>query len=143
MGVIINFDRKGIIMLTIYKDNEGRTCWSYKTRVDDRYQDNLPLKWTIVLTYVVLVYEGVEGSIFAKDKKTNANPEQAKCLEEAIGDRVYKRPTEKKRKTILVEKDGSWRINPDLTVVYSTGNDSFNVIYIVEKDGKVTKVTPY
>ncbi len=139
---------KGIVMLTTYQDEQGRECWSYKARVDDRYLDNPPLQWTMIPNItVILLYKGVDGmfgGVDGREVKTNASPEQAKCLETLIGDRVYKRTTENKRMIVLKDQNkDEYRLVPDPNVSRYTGNDSDNIIYVFEKDGKVTKVTPY
>jgi hypothetical protein len=126
---------KGIVHLYRYKSQKGDSIWRLHPTIEDKYRDNPPTMFSDFHGDIVLVYDADEqGNI-----RQNPNPEPYNdCLEDVIGDRVYRRPKKKGRwsnymlpngrvleegahrvaidhgkdQTIVFDQDGSYKILP-------------------------------
>ncbi|MFN8358192.1 MAG: hypothetical protein U0Y10_27260 [Spirosomataceae bacterium] len=134
------FDDKGIFQIVRYTDRQNRKCLWVKTWIDDRYKDTQPVGWGyFFFSDIVLLYydADADGKIIPQpvDKDFMA------CLEKIVADRVYIRPPKTTRYRRV-------RINNEVIIEVDTvkksklGNDSNECIFILEKDGKITRIKP-
>jgi len=132
----VDFD-KGVVHLTIYKDDKGRDCWALYPLIDDRYKANPPKRYatiTVSVDWIILVYEGNSQGL---EVKTEGNIEAInQCLDKVVEDRVYIRPVHSKRLKQITLPDGKKRMIEDR--VHITGG-GMGIWVIFNKDGTYVK----
>ena len=141
---------KGIILLTESADSTGQRVWYLSAAIDDQYKNTPPKRWTNVAHYIILIYEGSNGSTTLNQIKPNPimpTPELLACLADVVRDRVYIRPAKAERFVVeqrpgkpKVDKDG----NPVRRVTHDMiGGNTSNSLYIrFNKDGTYKKLRP-
>jgi hypothetical protein len=85
---------KGIIHLYVYTDAKGLTNWILAPHIDDWYKNNPTASFAVFDDYIILVYAADANA------RVEMNPEPEpvnRCLQDIIGDRVYLRPTIRRR----------------------------------------------
>ena len=134
-------ENKGIFEIIEYTDAKQRRCLSLRTFIDDRYKDKPPLKWAYFFMGHVFLY--YEGDVNGKAKVYPRDEEFMKCLEIIVADRVYQRVPSKQRYTQVYDEMGKKYVNQvDTNKKAMLGNDAHNVIYVFEKDGKISRLRP-
>ena len=126
---------KGIYELTVTDHGEGGKSYSYKYIYEDRFKKNLPDKWSYIGSDILLIYDGSAGC-------EERNERNIETMYFHIGDRVFINPPK-------TQKYGEYRLGPDTPYRIEefdsqvVGNDSHNIIYLVDKRGKlVRKIRP-
>jgi len=125
---------KGIIHLYEYHNSQNELCWRLYPRIDDLYKDNPPNRFADFDGDIILIYDADSTGRVQKTVGDKASLNQ--CLEQIIGDRVFRRPITKKRWTSAViphinekQREGNRR--------YVTGGVG-EVIIRFNKDGSYT-----
>lgn len=127
---------KGIVEVTRFINKAGRPTWQMILVLDDRYKDNPPTEWAKLEQDVILFY----NANYSKPQSSMAEqitptPELLKCLDEAIGDRVYIRPPKRDR-TIEIPRPGKAPIKGEFRRLRGqAGLNEKRVIF--DSDGKV------
>jgi hypothetical protein len=139
VGAFRKGERKGIVHLTEYTDQQSRTCWNLRTYIEDAYRDNLPTKWLMVGTGdIVLHYKGdSEG----KPLPNPPDKEFEKCLAFLIADRVYQRvPPQDRYFQYKDERRDKWVLRKDLTQIAPPPQPfAHEVVLVFEKDGSISR----
>ncbi|MBN8823783.1 MULTISPECIES: hypothetical protein [unclassified Spirosoma] len=125
-----NYD-KGIVHLYEFHNSENKLCWILSATIDDIYKNNPPLRFSDFRGDIILVYDA--DSTGRVVKTTADKAVLNRCLEQIIGDRVFTRPTTRRRWTSDVlpyinrkRNEGNRR--------FSTGGGGSTLV-IFEKDG--------
>lgn len=122
---------RGIYELTITDHGDGGKSYSYKYIYDDRFKSNLPNKWSYIGKDILLIYDGSAGCE-VRDERNIEN------LLYHIGDRVFINPPKtQKYSESRLDQNHPYQITPYNS--YALGNDSHNIIYQVDKRGKLVK----
>jgi hypothetical protein len=132
---------KGIYRVINYTDQQGRRRMSLNIWIDDRYKDYpQPSKFGYFMNKVFLFYDGsADGKIIGKPY----DAAYAECLKKVIADWVYIRPAKQiKYITRFDERTKKQKVIESDLKVDRNGNESLEIIYIFEKDGKVTIYRP-
>lgn len=139
-NAVRNQESKGIFEIIEYTDTKQRRCLSLRTFIDDRYKDKPPLKWAYFFIGHVFLY--YEGDVNGQAKVYPRDEEFMKCLEIIVADRVYQRVPPKQRYHQVRKGIDKYVNEVDNTKKAMLGNDANNVIYVFEKDGKITRLRP-
>jgi hypothetical protein len=122
---------KGIYVLTITDHGEGGKSYSYQYMYDDRFKANLPNKWSYIGKDILLIYDGTTGC----EVRNEPNIEN---MLTHIGDRVYINPPKaQKYAEYRLGRNQPYQITKFNSEV--VGNDSHNIIYLVDKQGRLVK----
>ncbi|MBU1820689.1 MAG: hypothetical protein KKG00_04145 [Bacteroidetes bacterium] len=122
---------KGIYVLTITDHGDGGKSYSYKYLYDDRFKANLPNKWSYMGKDILLIYDGTTGC----EVRNEPNIEN---MLTHIGDRVYINPPKSQQYTeYRLDKNYPYVMQKFESV--SVGNASHNIIYLVDKQGRLVK----
>ena len=141
---------KGIILLIESADSTGQPVWYLSAAIDDQYKENPPKRWTNVAHYIILIYEGPNGSTTLNQIKpipVKPTSELLACLADVVRDRVYIRPAEVER-FIVGQRPGKLKVDKDGKPVRRvthemTGGNTSNSLYIrFNKDGTYKKIRP-
>ncbi len=123
---------KGIVVVTRFVNESGRPAWAMKVLLDDGYKDNPPYEWVQLGRDVVLFYNATSRY---NVEKTTATPELLKCLDEAIGDRLYVRPPKRDRWMDVPGPNGkTMKVRANRITTGSSNNET---VIIFEADGKI------
>jgi hypothetical protein len=128
---------KGIVSLTVYKDDEGLTRWYLTAMTDDRYRVLPPEQYALFNNEVFLIYEGAKTGLpspIVVDAQA-----RNKCIGEVVDNRLTKYLNEPRYTSVIDEKGESKkvRIRHDIT-----GDKDNGLIIIFKKDGSFSKYAP-
>jgi hypothetical protein len=126
-------DDKGVVVITRFINEMGRPTWDIRAVIDDAYKDNPPTEWATFGQDIILFYDA--RSRFELPK-TTATPELLKCLDVAVGDRLYVRPPKQDRWVETTDPNGKGRRVRNMGRVTGGGAHNSKVITF-EADGKV------
>ncbi|NLR91745.1 hypothetical protein [Flammeovirga agarivorans] len=93
-------NNKGIIEISIYPDTLGGEKWYISAQIEDNYKRRNDITSTIEDFYgdiILYYYEDYTSQLKRKNRSESDKNKIRDCLEYAIGDRVYQKPTKKKR----------------------------------------------
>jgi len=126
---------KGIILMTIGKNEKGLVTWELSPTIDDWFMYDPPGKYFYFRSFLVLVWEGKGiGSGLNSNRDTAAIKS---CLWDKIGDRIYIRPPSKPRLMEVVTPDGKKRMI-DSRVSVTGGGGAYIITFY--KNGTYTKI---
>jgi hypothetical protein len=122
---------KGIYVLTITDHGDGGKSFSYEYLYDDRFKAKLPDKWSYMGKDILLIYDGTSGCEV---------PNEPNCenMLTHIGDRVYINPPKTQRYSeYRLDKNHPYVMRKFTSFI--VGNGSHNIIYLLDKQGKLVK----
>ncbi|MBB6461710.1 hypothetical protein [Flammeovirga kamogawensis] len=93
-------NNRGIVQISIYPDSLGGEKWYITAKIEDDYQRYNDVSSIIEDFHGDLIhyyYEDKASILKRKNRSENDKDKIRNCLEYAIGNRVYQRPTKKKR----------------------------------------------
>jgi hypothetical protein len=128
---------KGIVLLREYQNEEGKLCWLLLPSIDDSYKDNPSNRFACFQGDIILIYDADSrgNAKFNLESKDALN----QCLEQIIGDRVYRRPITTSRWADTVLPIINRKLNGKRR--YTTGNGG-SLIIIFNPDGSHQKILP-
>ncbi|QDK82887.1 hypothetical protein EXU85_31495 [Spirosoma sp. KCTC 42546] len=128
---------KGVVEVVRYLNENGRPSWLIKTTIDDSYKDNPPVEWASLESDIILFYDTNSSSNdVIKHKPT---PELLRCLDDAIKDRLYIRPTRRER---LVDSGFTTPARKPIIIKTRRISTSNSIVIVFEADGSITKYQP-
>ncbi|OIN60339.1 hypothetical protein [Arsenicibacter rosenii] len=125
---------KGVVTVKRFINEDKQPAWVIRAELDDKYRDNPPKEWALLGEDIILFYDGKSQFDI---EKTAPTPDMLKCLEEAIGDRLYIRPLKTQRWIEMVKQDGSKeQVKVNRGRIIGGGPNNSKIIHF-DADGKV------
>ncbi|MFD2935358.1 hypothetical protein [Spirosoma flavum] len=122
---------KGVVVVNRFL-RYGRPSWLIKSTIDDHYKDNPPLEWASLDRDIVLFYDTQSSMHDVTEHKPT--PELLRCLDEAIGDRLYIRPPQLQR---LLDSGFKTPSGKPIIVNVHRLPISSSIVIVFEADGSV------